>query len=497
MTRKPRATALVVALTFSTMIAPTDAAPAPTEDPTAGGALTAELVSRLRAGYSLDGGDRARFNAITNADIDTLALNRDIVRGEDGHFSHKVATKGVTDQKSSGRCWMFAGFNVMRPKVIDELQLDGFEFSTAYLQFWDKLEKSNLYLENVIELRGADPLDREWALINEWMVGDGGWWNYVTGLIEKYGVVPKQAMPETRSSENTRAMNGVLERLLRSRAKALLELHGGGATVAELRAGKEEVMGEVYRFLCLNLGEPPTEFEWRYEAKKKGGDDREEDGGSGDGGSKVERLSELRRYTPQEFYREFVGVDLSQFVCLYHDPSQEIGRHYRFRRARNMAGAPEMHFVNTEIETIKDVSVKSVLANQAMWFAVNMGVDQSKEHGLMEHELFDYETLFGIEMEFSKADRTRFHAGASNHAMVLRGVDLIDGKPRKWLVENSWGDDKGNKGTWTLYDRWFDEHVYTVIVHRDHVPEAVLAAFDEEATELPAWYPGAMGVPGE
>jgi len=394
---------------------------------------------------------------------------------------------------------MFAGFNVMRPKVINELGLDGFEFSSAYLQFWDKMEKSNLYLEDVIELRDADRLDREWELINEWMVGDGGWWNYVTSLIEKYGTVPSSAMPETHSSENTKTMNAVLERLLRSRAASLLEASEAGADIKQLRDLKRAAMAEVYRFLALNLGEPPSEFEWRYERKKRDDNNESADPEDGQDAPKVaqERLSELKRYTPQSFYKEFVGVDLSEFVALYHDPAQPTGKHYRFSRARNIAGEPEMDFVNLEIEALKAIAVKSVLANQPMWFAVNMGVDQSKDHGLMESELFDYEALFGIEMPFSKGDRARFNAGASNHAMVLMGVDLQDGKPRKWLVENSWGDDKGNKGTWTLYDGWFDEHVYTVIVHKDHVPAKTLAVFEEEAEILPSWYPGAMGIPGK
>ena len=224
------------------------------------GALDQKLLSKLRSGYQMNEADRARFNAISNTSIDQLSLNREIVQGEDGHFSHKIATKGITDQKASGRCWMFAGFNVMRPRIIHELGLDSFEFSTAYLQFWDKLEKSNLYLEAVIEMRETDPLDREWQLVNEWMVGDGGWWNYVTGLIEKYGVVPAGAMPETHSSNNTRTMNKVLERLLRSRAAELLESHSKGNGPTQLRKQKENILAETYRFLCLNLGEPPTDF---------------------------------------------------------------------------------------------------------------------------------------------------------------------------------------------------------------------------------------------
>ena len=453
------------------------------------GALTPELLASLRDGYVMDAGDRARHNAVTNTAINKLALNREIVAGEDGHFSHKIQTKGVTNQKSSGRCWMFAGFNVMRPKVIHELGLDEFEFSNAYLQFWDKMEKSNLYLEDIIELRKVDRLDREWLLVNEWLVGDGGWWNYVTGLIGKYGAVPSSVMPETHSSENTSTMNKVLARLLYSQAAVIIKASESGVDEKALRALKEKGLEEIYRFLVINLGEPPTEFEWRYKAKSKDDKKDEETVAAVD-----KNLTEAKRYTPQSFYKEFVGVDLNDFVCLYNDPSQKMNAHYRFSRARNIAGEADMNFVNIEIDQMKEIAVKSVLANESMWFAVNMGIDQSSEHGMMEVDLFDYETLFGLKLDLSKADRSRFGAGASNHAMVLSGVDLKDGKPTKWLVENSWGNEKGNKGKWTLYDDWFTEHVYTVIVNRKHVPEAMLKIFDEEAKALPAWYPGAKGI---
>ena len=384
---------------------------------------------------------------------------------------------------------MFAGFNVMRPKVIHEMGLEGFEFSNAYLQFWDKMEKSNLYLEDIIELRNADRLDREWLLVNEWLVGDGGWWNYVTGLIGKYGAVPSSVMPETHSSENTSTMNKVLARLLYSRAAGIIKAAESGAEEKALRRLKEDGLKEIYRFLVINLGEPPKEFEWRYKVKSK--DDKKDE-------SNVEvidkTLTEAKKYTPLSFYKEFVGVDLTEFVCLYNDPSQKLNAHYRFDRATNIAGTADMNFVNIEISQMKEIAVKSVIANEAMWFAVNMGVDQSSEHGMMEVDLFDYETLFGMKLDLSKAERSRFGAGASNHAMVLTGVDLQEGKPTKWLVENSWGDEKGNKGRWTLYDNWFTEHVYTIIVHRKHVPAETLKIFEKESEVLPAWYPGAKGI---
>ena len=456
------------------------------------GGLTPEFLEDLREGYVMDRADRALHNAVTNNGIDALALNRDAVRGEDGHFSHRIKREGVTDQKQSGRCWMFAGLNTLRPQVIREHRMESFEFSTAYLQFWDKMEKSNLYLESVIELREADFLDRDWELVNRHGVEEGGWWNFLVALVGKYGVVPLSAMPETKSSSETRTLNEILGRLLRRCAARIMELHADGAEINRLREEKAAALKEVYRFLAINLGEPPTEFEWRFRIRK--GADKtaeavdsvsvEDDG-----------LSAPETHTPQSFYEKYVGSALGDYVCLYNDPHNELHRHFCFDRARNMVGEKCMDFVNVGTDTMKEVAKSSLLANQPLWFAANMGFDQSTEHGLMAIDLFDYSGLFGIELNISKAQRTRFHAGASNHAMAFIGMDLAaDGSPQKWLVENSWGDSKGRKGLWTLSDDWFSEHVYTVIAHKSHVPAEILECFGDDAMVLPAWYPGACAV---
>jgi bleomycin hydrolase len=457
------------------------------------GSLTPAFLDGLREGYQMTPADLACHHAVANNPAKQLALNRGVAREDDGHFSHRVHSKGITNQKKSGRCWMFAGFNVLRPQVIRDHQMEEFEFSTAYLQFWDKLEKSNLYLESIIELRNADFLSRDWEMVNKWAMEDGGWWNYLTGLVGKYGVMPLAAMPETHASEHTESLNEVLNRLLRSRAVRIVDLGDEGAGIDELRAEKNRVMAEVYRLLVLHFGEPPSEFDWRYPLRKQ--PDPAAQGDSEMHTAENQRLSATERHTPQSFYQKYVGRPLDEYVCLYNDPHNALNQHYSFDRARNIIGNECMHFVNIDTVAMKEIAKTSILANESLWFAVNMGFDQSTELGVMKHRLFDYETLFGIDLTFSKADRTRFHSGASGHAMALSGVDLdADGQPRKWLVENSWGDDKGDRGLWTLYDDWFDEHVYTIIVHRRHVPAGILAHFDEEATVLPAWYPGARGI---
>ncbi len=460
----------------------------------AGGELTAGFLAELREDYVMDSGDRARHNAASNNPTDALALNREALRSHDGHFSHRIKFEGITDQKQSGRCWMFAGLNVLRPQVIRDHRMAEFQFSTAYLQFWDKMEKSNVYLESVIELRDAGYLDRDWEIVNRFALEDGGWWNYLSGLVEKYGVVPLSAMPETHSSTNTRLLNHILGRLLRVHAARMMSLHEDGAGIESLRAEKNKALKEVYRFLVINFGEPPDRFEWRYRLRKE---PLGADGGVTDymEGVENERLTQPEVHTPRSFYQKYVGASLSDFVCLYNDPKNELDRHYCFDRARNIVGNACMNFVNVAASRMKEIAKNSILANQPLWFAVNMDFDQSAKHGLMEHQLFDYESFFGIDLTISKADRTRFYAGVSNHAMALMGVDLDNhGRPRKWLVENSHGDVAGDKGRWTILDNWFDEHVYTIIVHKRHVPADVLRLFEEEATVLPAWYPGAEGM---
>lgn len=452
------------------------------------GELTHGFLNTLAEGYEMDGADRARHNAVSSGDMNALALNREILRGNDGHFSHRIKTKGITHQKGSGRCWMFAALNILRSRVVRDLGLPEFEFSAAYLQFWDKMERANLYLESVIERRGSDFLDREWDCLNRSALDDGGWWNFVAALIRKYGLVPQSAMPETHGSSNTAVLNDVFGRLVRSRAVGLLARHDAGADVKELRAMKEDALRETYRFLVINLGEPPLEFDWRYKKETKPGVEPAE-------GVEDTDLIARERFTPMSFSERFVGRPLDEYLCLYHDPKNAMRGHYLFQGATNIVGSACMNFVNIEMDDMKAIAIASIKANAPMWFAVNMSFDQSEKLGLMHDKLFDYESLFGIDLSMGKADRARFLSMASNHAMTLMGVDLDpQGRPLKWLVENSWGEDKGAKGWWTIYDPWFDEHVYTVVVHRSHVPAEILSSFDGKPTELPAWYPGAPGV---
>ena len=434
------------------------------------GALTVEQIELIRSNFRMDTHGMAMYNAITNNDIKSLALNRDILREHNEVFSHKIKAKGVTNQKSSGRCWLFAGLNVMRPAVIEKYKLSDFEFSQNYLAFWDKMEKANCFLEQIIEFRDRDLLDREMEILLCSPFSDGGWWNYVVELIEKYGVVPKEIMPETRSSGNTGMMNRLISRKLRADAVKLRGLNENGKSVEELRSEKEGMLAEVYRMLVMNLGKPPHEFKYRFE-------DRDS------------VVSEMRKFTPKEFYDDFVGVDLGEYVNIFNDPTKEYGKYYSLRLTRNIYDGENVSYANVAIEKLKDAAMKSVLDDEPVWFSCDVGKDQSREHGIMAMGIYDYSSIYNTDISMTKAERALYREGAPNHAMVFVGVDVENNRPVKWLVENSWGTKKGSGGYWTLYDTWFDNYVYNVIVKKKYVPKDILKIYEQKPIVLPPWDP--------
>jgi len=468
----------------------------------ADGGLTPDFLDGLRLSYKQND---VRFNALAANPINDLVLNRSVVDAHDTHFTYRIRFKGVTDQHQSGRCWMFAGLNTLRPAIIAKNGLDDFEFSETYLQFWDKLEKANLYLEYMIELRNADPLDREWEAVQKMTLDDGGWWQSVVALVSKYGVVPKEAMPATTASDNTGTLNTILERKLHVDGAKIREMSRAGSDLNALRAYKKQALVEVYRILAQTLGEPPQEFTWR--PKKKDGDKKDEAGPEKDGKKKKGDhsqaktneppmdidLTPAKKYTPLSFYHKMVGTALEDYVSLYYDPLNPTMKHYAFQRSRNLADKGDVDFVNIGLEAMKQIAMKSVMANEPVWFASDVGKDQNAKLGIMAANLYNYGPLFDVDLHLDRAQRILFRDGGPDHAMVFMGVDVVDHKPVKWLVENSWGSDKGDKGSWTLYNDWFDEHVYMVIVNKRHVPAAMLKVFTEPAKELPPWYPGAGG----
>jgi len=431
--------------------------------------LSPETIKALKESFKLDPSTRALLNAVSNNDIKSLSFNRLLFNRCDDVFNYRIKTSGVTDQQRSGRCWLFAGLNIMRPAVIEKYNLSGFEFSENHLFFWDKLEKANMFLDAVIETSDRKLDDRELQVLLEDPIPDGGWWSYVVHLIEKYGVVPKSVMSETKNSSNTRSMNALINRIARHDAVVLRRMAKRHKSVSQLKRKKLEMLKEIYRVLALHLGVPPEEFTWRCKDKD---------------GKVIEG-----HYTPQSFYREVVGVDLADYVAVFDHPAHPYNRHYAIKYCRNMSDVPDMDFVNVTVDRLKELALRSVLEGEPVWFAADVGKENDYKDGIMAVGIYDVESLFGIDAKLSKADRVLLRESTPNHAMVFMGVDTVGTRPVKWLVENSWGTDRGNKGYWTMYDDWFDEYVYAVIIKKDFLPEDIVALFETKPTMLPVWDP--------
>jgi len=434
------------------------------------GGLTPDVIQEVRQSFKMDTSTRALMNALTNNEIKKLALNREMYVAHDKLFNHKIKAKGMTNQKKSGRCWLFAGLNTMRPKVIEKYNLKEFEFSQSYLFFWDKFEKANAFLELIIETRDRDPLDRELQMILESPFPDGGLWIFVVELIEKYGVVPKSVMPESEQTSSTGMMDRLISRKLRQDAALLREMSQSGATLFELRSRKVEMLKDIYRMLILHFGVPPTEFQWRYESKDS-------------------VVSEVKTYTPQSFFEEVVDVDLRDYVPIYNHTLRPYNKLYQMRLSRNIYDRPDNVVINLDTQQMREFALKQLLDNQPVYFACDVGKEDSYEHGIMSPKIYDYEALYGLDFTMTKADKFRYRESRSTHAMVFVGVDTLEGKPTKWLVENSWGDEKGDKGYWTMYDKWFDEYVYKVIINKKYLPKQVLDILKTEPIVLPPWDP--------
>lgn len=431
------------------------------------GGISEAMLERIRSGYAATPEQKAVKNALASNSIAALAVNSENLAMCDTHFSHRVTTRGITNQKSSGRCWLFTGLNVLRAKMIREYDLPEFEFSQNYCSFYDLLEKSNLFLQAVIDTRDAGLDDRkvDWLMKNP--IGDGGQFTGVSNLIMKYGVVPKSAMPETYQSDNTSGMTSILKQKLREYALELRAMQP-----AKIQERKTDMLTEIYRILVECLGVPPTEFEWTYYDKS---------------GNEVTR----RTYTPKSFYDEFIGEDLERnYVMIMNDPSREYGKVYEIEYDRHVYDGENWLYVNLPIERIKEIAIASIKDNTAMYFSCDVGKFMDRAKGTLDLKNFDYESLFATSFPMDKRERIQTFASGSSHAMTLIAVDLNEAEdPVKWMVENSWGASSGYKGCLIMTDEWFDEYMFRLVAERKYVPEDVLKMLGQEPTLLPAWDP--------
>ena len=383
------------------------------------------MLEKISASYADNSYDRAINNALAGTSIATLAINADNAAMIDTHFSDRVRTKGITDQKSSGRCWLFTGLNVLRAKMIDKYDLPGMEFSQSYLFFYDQLEKANLFLQGVIDTKDLPFEDRkvDWLFSNP--LSDGGQFTGVSNLITKYGLVPAEAMPETFQANNTSQMANLLKLKLREYG---LEIRAAKkARPAELQEMKLRQLSEIYRMLALCLGEPVKEFEWiRCDSNNN--------------------IVSRKTYTPMSFYQEFIGEDLeNNYVMIMNDPTREYGKVYEIDYDRHVYDGHNWLYINLPVERIKEMAIASIKDNVAMYFSCDVNKFYDRNKGTLDLANFDYGSLMGVTFGMDKKQRVQTHASGSSHAMTLIAVDIVDGKPVKWMVENSWGPSSGYK----------------------------------------------------
>ncbi len=433
------------------------------------GGISAEMLKEIRKGYEGTAADKAIKNALNSTSISVLAANSENIAMIDTHFSDMVKTKGITDQKSSGRCWLFTGLNVLRAQMIAKYDLGAFTFSQNYLFFYDQLEKSNLFLQAVIDTRKLPFDDRTVDWLFSHPIGDGGTFTGVANLVMKYGVVPSEAMPETYAANSTSQLRSQLSLKLREYGLRLRE--AASASPAKLKAMKTAQLKEIYHILALTLGVPPTEFSWkRYDAK----------------GNYVSSGT----YTPKSFYKEFLGEDLeSGYVMLMNDPCHEYYKVYEIEYDRHVYDGQNWVYLNLPVEDIKQMAIASIKAGKAMYFSCDVGKFLDRKSGIADLDNFDYSSLLGVSFGMDKKERVMTHASGSSHAMTLIAVDLVDGKPTKWMVENSWGETSGYKGNIVMTDRWFDEYMFRLVVEKGFVPASLQGYLSQKPVLLPAWDP--------
>jgi bleomycin hydrolase len=436
-------------------------------------AVTLTNIKSYRRNFNNNPTSKISMNAATRTDVRKVAMNWEAFRDIDHTFSDKVSGEmKATSQMRSGRCWGFAGLNLLRVYLGRKYKLKNFEFSQNYFIFFDKLEKANYFLENIIETV-EQPIDSRLVMhLLSSPVQDGGQWDMFANLLKKYGAVPKKVMAESHQSSNTAQMNKLVTRKLREFALQLREASSKGKSPLELRTMKDDMMSIIYQMLCISLGTPPEKFDWSIRNKK----------------DKFQRFTDL---TPQKFYKEHVGINLDDFVCLINDPRSftEYNKTYTVEYLGNVYGGNRIRYLNLETDELRKYTIKSIKADDPVWFGCDVGKFFTRQFGVMDMNLFEFDRFYGTTFSMNKAQRLEYGDSVMTHAMLFTGVDLKDKKPTKWRVENSWGADHGEKGFDIMTDSWFDQFMYEVVVHKKHLPKKVITQYNAEPIVLPPWDP--------
>ena len=417
---------------------------------------------------------KTSMNALTRSKLEDVTMNWESFRKIDHNYSHVIKHEmlKVTNQKASGRCWGFAALNLMRIEFAKKYNLSDFEFSQSYFMFFDKLEKSNYFLENILSTLDLDYDSRliMWLLYNP--IQDGGQWDMFINLMEKYGVVPQSVMPETIHTSASRAMNVLITRTLRKFSSVLRSEYSLGASLKDLRKIKIDMMSTIYKMLSNFIGQPPSLFDWQARDKKK-------------------KFIKHEDITPLDFYNKIFSIDLKDKVCLIHCPmsNKKYNELYTVKYLGNVVEGQIIKYLNVPIGELKKAAIKSIKNDEAVWFGCDVGKMFHRDLGVMDNQLYDYKSFFGVDSNMDKATKLEYGDSQMTHAMLFTGVDIKKNNSTKWRVENSWGNKGGNKGYFLMSDEWFEEYNYEVVIDKKYLTKKILKMFDKEPIPLEPWDP--------
>ena len=434
--------------------------------------ITKDMTAKFASDFQDNNKQKALQRGVVKNGISASAENVSAQVNNVPVFSIDVKTGKVANQMQSGRCWMFAALNTFRHKIFNQFNLKDFELSQNYTFFWDKYEKANYFYENILATADEELGSRKVAFLLQTPQQDGGQWDMVVSIFEKYGVVPKTAMPESKNSSNSRDLNNYLNKKLRKDAITLRQMAADKKSEDEIQAVKAEMLQDVYNFLATSLGTPPETFDFEY---------RDED--------KEYHID--RDLTPKSFYDKYVGLDLNDYVSIINAPTADkpYNKSYTVEMLGNVVGGKDVKYLNLDMDAFKKLAIAQLEQGESVWFGCDVGQSSTRDSGIMALDAYDMNDLFDTDFEMTKAQRLDFGESLMTHAMVLTGVDLVDGKSTKWKVENSWGEKPGNNGFFVASDAWMDQYTYQIVVRKDLLTSEQQAAFEAEPTVLLPWDP--------
>ena len=441
--------------------------------------IALSYIKKFNRNFNSSSTNTLSRNALIQNDASKVAVNWENFSQINHIYSNTISKQlPVTNQKASGRCWGFAGLNLLRLEIVKKYNLSNFEFSQNYFMFWDKLEKANYFLENILKTLDQDYDSRIMMHLLQAPVQDGGQWDMFVNLIEKYGAVPQSVMPETNHSSKSGMMNYFLTHKLREFAYIIRKSNKSRTKIKDLRNKKEKMISEIYSLLCMFLGNPPTNFDWSIKDKDN-------------------KFSRFNNIEPINFYKKFTKIKLKDKVCLIHAPmsNKKMNELYTVDFLGNVVGGNIIKYANLEIKELKRAAIKSIKNDEAVWFGCDVGKMFNRNLGIMDMDLYDYENLLNSKFKMNKATRLEYGDSLMTHAMLFTGVDIKANKPQKWRVENSWGNKNGDKGYYLMSDNWFDEYNYEVVVDKKYLTSKILSIFDLEPKKLDPWDPmGALAI---